>query len=191
MYNADDSNIMIVATRGRQLPPHSDETFDSPQLRAELARVGIDSLADITQRRIGDQRTLGPLLASYRSPPNSDYFPFVDLNAPRLRFMNRNAVELPSLLFAPVPVVELVEPAGNAAQRTRHRSTAPWRPIGAHGRPSSFVTQSSAASWSSWRNPRRSRLLPSMQLARSARMPACSAPGATLSGRSLITRRRS
>ena len=48
IYNADDSNIMIVATRGRQLPAHSDAIFDSPQLRAELARVGIDSLADIT-----------------------------------------------------------------------------------------------------------------------------------------------
>jgi spermidine synthase len=112
VYNADDSNIMIVATRGPRLPPHSDELFDSPELRTELARVGIDSLADITQRRIGDQRTLGPLLASYRSPPNSDFFPFVDLNAPRLRFMNRNAVELPSLLVAPVPVVELVDANG-------------------------------------------------------------------------------
>jgi spermidine synthase len=110
IYNADDSNIMIVATRGRQLPTHSDAIFDSPQLRDELARVGIDSLADMTQRRIGDQRTLGPLLASYRSPSNSDYFPYVDLNAPRLRFMNRTAIELPSLLVAPVPVVELLDP---------------------------------------------------------------------------------
>lgn len=110
IYNADDSNIMIVATRGRQLPAHSATIFDSPQLRAELARVGIDSLADITQRRIGDERTLGPLLASYRSPSNSDYFPYVDLNAPRLRFMNRTAIELPSLLVAPVPVVELLDP---------------------------------------------------------------------------------
>ncbi len=109
VYNADDSNIMIVATRGPRLPAHSDAIFASPQLQAELARVGIDSLADITQRRIGDRRTLGPLLASYRSPRNSDFFPFVDLNAPRLRFMNRDAVELPSLLVAPVPVVEILD----------------------------------------------------------------------------------
>jgi spermidine synthase len=111
VYNADDSNIMIVATRGKTLPPHHAGLFDSPRLRAELVHVGIDSLADIRQRRIGDRRTLDPLLASYSSPRNSDYFPFVDLNAPRLRFMRRNAVELPSLLVAPVPVVEILDPS--------------------------------------------------------------------------------
>lgn len=120
VYNADDSNIMIVATRGQALPPHTDAVFDSPGLRAELARVGIESLADIRQRHIGDQRTLGPLLASYRSPRNSDFFPFVDLNAPRLRFMSRNAIELPSLLVAPVPVVELLD-----ASWKRSRANAP------------------------------------------------------------------
>jgi predicted membrane-bound spermidine synthase len=109
VYNADDSNLMIVATRGRALPPHTDAIFSTPALRTELARVGIDSVAGIRQRRIGDQRTLGPLLASYRSPPNSDFFPFVDLNAPRLRFMKHTAVELPSLLVAPVPVAEIVD----------------------------------------------------------------------------------
>jgi predicted membrane-bound spermidine synthase len=109
VYNTDDSNIMIVATRGQVLPPLTDAAFDSPALRAELARVGIDSLDDIRKRRIGDRRTLGPLVASYGSPGNSDYFPFVDLNAPRLRFMSRSAIELPSLLIAPVPVVELLD----------------------------------------------------------------------------------
>jgi spermidine synthase len=109
VYNADDSNIMIVATRSQTLPPHADTIFASPRLRSELTRVGIDSLADIRKRRIGDQRTLGPLLASYRSPPNSDFFPFVDLTAPRLRFMHRTAVELPSLLVAPVPVEEILD----------------------------------------------------------------------------------
>ena len=109
VYNADDANIMIVATRARELPPLTDAAFASPQLRAQLDHVGIDSLADISRRRIGDHRTLGPLVASYGSPPNSDFFPFVDLNAPRLRFMNRTAIELPSLLIAPVPVVELLD----------------------------------------------------------------------------------
>ncbi len=109
LYNADDSNIMIVATPGQALPPLTDAAFNSPRLRAELAHVGIDSMADILRRRIGDRRTLGPLLASYRSPGNSDFFPFVDLNAPRLRFMNRNAIELPSLLVAPVPVVDFLD----------------------------------------------------------------------------------
>jgi hypothetical protein len=98
--------------------------FQSPRLRAELARVGIESLADIRQRRIGDRRTLDPLLASYASPRNSDYFPFVDLNAPRLRFMRRNAVELPSLLVAPVPVVEILDTSWQRSANTPSSNSA-------------------------------------------------------------------
>jgi spermidine synthase len=116
VYNVDDTNIMIVATRGAALPPHHGAPFDSPQLRAQLARVGIRSVDDIRLRRLGDQHTLGPLFASFRSPVNSDFFPFVDLNAPRMRFMKRNAIELPSLAFMPVPVLELVDKSVSRAR---------------------------------------------------------------------------
>jgi hypothetical protein len=82
--------------------------------------VGIESIVDITQRRIGDERTIGPLMASFDSPKNSDFFPFVDLNAPRMRFMRRSALELPSLLIAPVPVVDLL-----ALKSQKHSRPAP------------------------------------------------------------------
>lgn len=108
LYNADDSNILIVATRGTSLPEPTAALIGDGPLRTELAYVGIDSVLDIRRRRIGDERTIGPLVASHPAPANSDYFPFVDLNAPRLRFMRRNAIELPSLLAAPVPVIDLL-----------------------------------------------------------------------------------
>lgn len=122
IYNTDDSNILIVATRDGRLGTPDAALFQSPRLQAELTRLGIDSIFDIRQRRIGDQRTLGPLIASHPSPANSDFFPFVDLNAPRLRFMQRSAVELPSLLVAPVPVLELLE--GTSSARTTTRPSA-------------------------------------------------------------------
>jgi hypothetical protein len=48
------------------------------------------------------------MLASYLAPANSDYFPFVDLNAARLRFMQANAVELPGLRTLPVPLIDML-----------------------------------------------------------------------------------
>jgi hypothetical protein len=58
-------------------------------------------------------------------PANSDFYPFVDLNAPRLRYMRTNAVELPALTVLPIPFLELlarapprgptVEPGANSA----------------------------------------------------------------------------
>src|ERR1700733_6774351 len=109
LYNTDDLDILIVATRGPTLPDPDDRLLQSPLLRAELRRIGVQSVADIQMRKIGDNLTIGPLLQSLSVPPNSDFFPFVDLNAPRLRYMRENALELPSLTLLPIPFLELLD----------------------------------------------------------------------------------
>jgi spermidine synthase len=113
IYNSNDSDILIIATRGTKLPIPDDRIFQSPLLRAELNRIGIQGIADIRLRKIGDNLTLGPLLQSVSVPPNSDFFPFVDLNAPRLRFLGANASELPKLTVMSVPFLEFLA-AGDA-----------------------------------------------------------------------------
>jgi len=113
IYNSNDSDILIIATRGTKLPIPDDRIFQSPLLRAELNRIGIQGIDDIRLRKIGDNLTLGPLLQSVSVPPNSDYFPFVDLNAPRLRFVGANASELPKLTVMSVPFLEFLA-AGDA-----------------------------------------------------------------------------
>ena len=125
LYNADDLDVLIIATRGAALRAPDDRLLQSPQLRAELKRIGIQSVADFQSRKIGDNLTIGPVLQTIPVPPNSDFFPFVDLNAPRSRYMRENAVELPALTVLPIPFLELlggaaprgptVEPAANSA----------------------------------------------------------------------------
>jgi spermidine synthase len=112
IYNSNDSDILIIATRGMELPIPDDRIFQSPLLRTELNRIGIQGIDDIRLRKIGDRRTIGPLLQSMSAPPNSDYFPFVDLNAPRLRFMDANASELPKLTVMPIPFLEFLAGGG-------------------------------------------------------------------------------
>ena len=118
LYNTDDLDILIVATRGAALREPDDRLLQSPQLRAELARIGVQSVADIQLRKIGDNRTIGPLLQTIAVPPNSDFFPYVDLNAPRLRYMRANALELPALTLLPIPFLELLDgaPRGPTAE---------------------------------------------------------------------------
>ena len=108
IYNSDDSDILIIATRGAELPIPDSRIFQSPLLRTELQRIGIEGIDGIRLRKIGDNRTIGPLLQSMSSPPNSDFFPFIDLNAPRLRFMGANASELPKLTVMQIPFHELL-----------------------------------------------------------------------------------
>jgi hypothetical protein len=44
-------------------------------------------------------------------PANSDYFPVLDLNAARHRFMEKSATDVVAMLNAGVPVLDMLEPA--------------------------------------------------------------------------------
>jgi spermidine synthase len=108
IYNLTDSDILIVATRAPSLAAPTERVFQWPKLRAEFDRIGVQSLGDLQSRLIGDNRTIGPLFNVFPVPANSDYFPFVDLNAPRLRFMSNDALEMTSLTSVSVPVLDLL-----------------------------------------------------------------------------------
>jgi predicted membrane-bound spermidine synthase len=115
LYNVDDLDILIVATRGSVLGVPDERLLGSPLLRSELERVGIRSVADFQSRKIGDNRTLGPVLEALPVPANSDFFPFVDLHAPRSRYLKENAMELPALTLLPMPFLELIGGGGPRA----------------------------------------------------------------------------
>ena len=116
LYNVDDLDILIVATRGPVLGVPDEALLRSPLLRSELERIGIRSVADFQSRKIGDNRTLGPVLESLPVPANSDFYPYVDLHAPRSRYLKENAMELPALTLLPIPFLELVGERGPRAQ---------------------------------------------------------------------------
>jgi spermidine synthase len=115
IYNLNDLDILIVATRAVALPAPTEQVFQWPRMRAELDRIGVQSLSDLKTRLIGDDRTIGPLFNSLPAPVNSDFFPFVDLNAPRQRFMANNALELPRLTSLSVPILDLLRPDSPAS----------------------------------------------------------------------------
>jgi len=123
IYNLDDKNILIVATRSASFPAPSAQVLQWPLLRAELDRVGVQSTADMQWRLIGDGRTLDPLFATEPAPANSDYFPYVDLNSPRLRFLGESALALPQLTLLPAPFLGLLradEPTSATLEPSRH-----------------------------------------------------------------------
>jgi len=109
LYNTDDTNVLIVATRRGTLPLPDARVFDSAAMKAELQRVGITSVRDFDGRFLGNKALFMPLLHASGTPPNSDYFPFVDLNAPRARILKRSADELSSLASLPLPFFDLLD----------------------------------------------------------------------------------
>jgi spermidine synthase len=111
IYTPDNSNILIVATRRGSIGLPDAKVFSSSPLRAELARVGVRDIADIQARYLGNRELLLPLLRSSGVPANSDYFPFVDLNAARARILRRHAAEFNGIQAMPVPFFALLQPA--------------------------------------------------------------------------------
>lgn len=108
LYHADDGNIIIVATRSGKVGIPGGRIFENAATHAELQRVGLLTLRDVQARFIAGRDLMLPLALSYRVPANSDYFPYVDLNAIRARITQRNAVELPMLTALPVPLMDLL-----------------------------------------------------------------------------------
>ena len=108
IYNLNDSDMLIVASRAPVLSAPTAQPFEWPKMHAELERIGVQSVTDLQSRLIGDDRFVGPLFSTVPVPANSDFFPFVDLNAPRMRFMHREADELPGLTWLSFPFLDLL-----------------------------------------------------------------------------------
>jgi hypothetical protein len=110
VYATSDHDLLIVASDA-PLPAPLPQVFEQPGIAKELWTVHVLSVGDLDARYIGRRATLEPLFASYAMPPNSDYFPVLDLNAARQRFMERSATEIVALGTLGVPVLDLLEPA--------------------------------------------------------------------------------
>lgn len=108
VYN-NHNDIIIIATAERELPQPQAFIFDHPLLRNELERIGIHTMKDLKSHRIAGKSILNPLFASaFTAPVNSDYFPYVDLNAGKARFFGAREVAFFSLTTAPLPLFPIL-----------------------------------------------------------------------------------
>ncbi|HEV7609037.1 MAG TPA: hypothetical protein VGO61_16965 [Steroidobacteraceae bacterium] len=107
IYNSGDSDILIIASLRGSVPRPDPRIFDTPGLVVDLQRVGINNIGDIELRRIGARRVLEPLFAAIEVPANSDYYPYVDQTATRMRFLKRSALPLTQLGQLGLPLAEI------------------------------------------------------------------------------------
>jgi hypothetical protein len=77
-------------------------------MRADLEHVGLASADDFLVRRTGSKSLIESLLAHSPVPANSDYFPFLDLNAGKARFREQSAGLFRSWGIARLPILEML-----------------------------------------------------------------------------------
>lgn len=124
VYAANNNDIIIMATNGDSLGMPSRRVFDFPELARELARVRVRNVQDLQLHYLGDKAYLDPLFASYDIRYNSDYYPVLDLNAIKTRFLKRDAMQILTLKDDPVRTYGLWRnqgPAGEVTQLTPNR----------------------------------------------------------------------
>jgi spermidine synthase len=109
VYAADDHDLIIVASNGGNVAAPSGDVFRHPRIAKNLSKYGVQTAADLEVRRIGGKTLFLPLIANLGVPTNSDYFPFLDLNAVRSRFLRHSAKEIVDLATTPIPVMEMLE----------------------------------------------------------------------------------
>ena len=124
VYATDNANILILARKGGPVGELRGDLFADAELAGQLRRHHIHSVADLETRRIAGSAALQPVFDSYEVPPNSDYYPFLDLNAVRSRFLDHSASGLMALRTSPVPVLDLLQARGGSRE---------WRPPSAKG----------------------------------------------------------
>lgn len=109
IYNTDNTNILIVATPDNQLRTPAFGTLFNGALGTELARVGIRGPDDFLVRKTGSRAAIASILSGSGTPANSDYFPYLDLNAGRARYKEEVATLFFGLGLAPLPMLEMLE----------------------------------------------------------------------------------
>lgn len=117
VFNTSFGDILIIASNGGALDQIDSAILAEPQLQEQLQRVGLRSINDLKARRIGDKKLLQPLFVAAGAPINSDFFPYLSLNAPRSRYLGETAFALTELGEAPIPVLEMLDGHPRASEQ--------------------------------------------------------------------------
>ena len=112
-FAANSVDIIIVASKEAPLPEMQDAIFRNRTAREFLGHYGYRSPDDARISEIGDEKLLLPYLELFGAPANSDYFPYLESNAP-LAFFMRTTYVLSRVPMLEVPAIEIIsgKPAG-------------------------------------------------------------------------------
>jgi len=118
VYAPDDGDILIVARKGGTIGEIDSGILEIPAIAQSLDRIKVSGRQDLEIRKIGGKKMLDNLLQSIEIAPNSDYYPVLDQNAARARFLQSSAQELISFIYDPLPVAEMLGGEGRSFQQT-------------------------------------------------------------------------
>jgi spermidine synthase len=107
VYESNPGDLMVVAVAEGRVPRLGPLPEKQGAFLEQLDRMGIKRLEGISVRSIGTKKQIEPFFAPLAPPVNSDFHPFVQLEAPRTRFQGTTARALLGLATSPLPIFEM------------------------------------------------------------------------------------
>jgi spermidine synthase/MFS family permease len=109
IYAANRGDIMIIAKKRGPLSEPDYSILKVPIIAATLKRIHVEKEQDIAIRKIGTKKFLETFLETFPIRTNSDYYPVLDQNAARTRFMGSSAFNFLNFAHVPVPTLEMLD----------------------------------------------------------------------------------
>ena len=128
VYAPSHSNILIVAKNNGTVPDMSAGIFNSPETADILKSVRVNNMQDLDIRKIGNKKTLDNFFGSFPMRANSDYYPVLDQNAARTRFLQVNSRDLIFIANEPLPVMEMLTGADHSGWENTDVTFTPYLP---------------------------------------------------------------
>ena len=92
VYSLGNGDGIVVATATTMLPRPDFQRIFFGDMGDEVRRIGYQAPFDVALAQIATRETLANLVNRSAAPANSDFYPYVDLNAVRARFKREEAV---------------------------------------------------------------------------------------------------
>lgn len=107
IYESNPGDLVVVAVAQDRVPRASALPESEGAFMAQLRRIGVTRSEEISARSLGGKKQIAALFTALAAPVNSDFYPFVQLEAPKARFQGSTARAPVSLATAPLPIVEM------------------------------------------------------------------------------------
>jgi len=108
VYASHDLDLFIIARKKGLMPEFDPRVLQMPETASALRRIYIEGTQDIELRKIGGKNIFERLIQSYPIRANSDYYPVLDQNAARARFLGNSARELTGFTHFPLPTLDML-----------------------------------------------------------------------------------
>jgi hypothetical protein len=109
IYISSSTDVILVAKKTGELGEPDWDLVFSDEIGKSMQRAGIRTPADLRVRQLANRAMLVPYLEDMPVLANSDYFPYVDLNAGKALYLDSRAYMFLGWSMAPLPVLEMLD----------------------------------------------------------------------------------